>query len=271
MAALPQDGSAVAIPVLLYHSVADQPAVGQEDFTVTLQGFVEHVAAIADVGGTALTITQLGAALRGERPLPPRAVAVTFDDAFADTQAAAERLLEAGIPSTIYVQSSRVGQPDGPSERALRDLDAAGGEIGAHTVSHPYLDSIPLALAAHEITESRRRVEDLLAHSIDSFAYPHGAYDRKVRAAVIEAGFTSAVAVKNALSHSGDDPFAIARWTVMRDTTTARLTQVLEGKGLPLAWANERRRTRAAREVRRLRLLTRQLRLRRGGVADHAG
>ena len=106
---------AAAIPVLLYHSVADTPAVGQEAFTVTPKRFAEHVAAIADAGLTALTVSDLAAAMRGERELPPRSVAVTFDDAFEDTQAAVERLRDAGIPSTVYVQSSgstaRAGRP----------------------------------------------------------------------------------------------------------------------------------------------------------------
>jgi peptidoglycan/xylan/chitin deacetylase (PgdA/CDA1 family) len=260
---------AAAIPVLLYHSVADTPAVGQEDFTVTPKRFAEHVAAIADAGLEALTVTDLAAAMRGERPLPPRCVAVTFDDAFADTEAAVERLHAAGIPSTVYVQSSRIDRPDGPSVRALRDMHAAGAEIGGHTVSHPYLDSIPPARAAGEITESQRVIEQHLGQRLESFAYPHGAYDHRVRAAVIAAGFTSAVAVKNALSHPADDTFAIARWTLMRDTTTAALARVLSGQDLPLAWARERHRTRAAREVRRMQRRLRELRA-PGGPAGHA-
>ena len=55
--------------------------------------------------------------------------------------------------------------------------------------------------------------------SVHSFSYPHGCYDHRVRSAVVEAGFRSAVAVKNALSHDHDDPFAIARWTVTAGTS----------------------------------------------------
>lgn len=249
----PSVGHAVAIPVLLYHSVADEPAVGQEHFTVTPKLFAEHVAAIADAGLTAVTISELAASLRGDRPLAAHTVAVTFDDAFADTQLATERLREAGVPSTIYVQTNRIAQPGGPSVEALRELAAAGAEIGAHTVTHPYLDSIPRALAAREIAESRSILEQHLGRRVETFAYPHGAYDRHVRAAVIAAGHTSAAAVKNAFSHPLDDPFAIARWTVMHDTSPERLALVLKGRGLPLAWTKERRRTRAARRVRRMR------------------
>jgi hypothetical protein len=87
--------------------------------------------------------------------------------------------------------------------------------------------------------------------NIESFAYPHGAYDRRARQAVIQAGYRSAAAVKNAVSHASDDPFAIARWTVTRGTPVSRIAEVLEGDGVPRAWANERLRTRAFRTVRR--------------------
>jgi hypothetical protein len=86
---------------------------------------------------------------------------------------------------------------------------------------------------------------------VHSFAYPHGVYDRRVRQAVITGGYRSAVAVKNAVSHPADDPFAIARWTVTAGTPASRIAQVLEGESVPVAWSHERVRTRAYRMVRR--------------------
>src|SRR5438309_338050 len=80
-----------------------------------------------------------------------------------------------------------------------------------------------------------------------------GERDRRVRAAVIDAGYRSAAAVKNAVSHPYDDPFAIARWTVTGGASAARLAEVLEGEGVPRARERERIRTRAYRSVRRRR------------------
>jgi hypothetical protein len=88
---------------------------------------------------------------------------------------------------------------------------------------------------------------------VRSFAYPHGAYDERTRKAVVDAGYGSAAAVKNAISHADDDPFAIARWTVTAGTPAARIAAVLEGEGVPRAWVRERLRTRAYRGARRRR------------------
>jgi hypothetical protein len=104
-----------------------------------------------------------------------------------------------------------------------------------------------------EVMGSMRWLERGTNRPVYSFAYPHGAYDHQVRAAVICAGYRSAAAVKNAFSHRGDDPFAIARFTVTANTTDQQLAEVLQGKGIPLAWRRERVRTRAHRIARRYR------------------
>jgi peptidoglycan/xylan/chitin deacetylase (PgdA/CDA1 family) len=248
------------IPVLLFHSVSDAPPPGQEArFTVTRDRFREHVGVIAACGATALTIPELAAALRGERALPARAVAITIDDGFDDTVDAVGALREAGLSSTVYVTTGAVGTPAGISAGGLTALIDAGAEVGAHTVSHPRLDEIGPADVAREVRHSREALEQYLGKPVTTFAYPHGAHDRRVRDAVIDAGFTSAVAVKNALSHRRDDPFAIARWTVTCDIDAHALADVLEGRGAPLAWSRERYRTRAYRAARHLRQRLRAL------------
>jgi peptidoglycan/xylan/chitin deacetylase (PgdA/CDA1 family) len=128
-----------------------------------------------------------------------------------------------------------------------------GIEVGAHAVRHRRLDELDDAELADELRGSKAQLEDLTQRSIRSFAYPHGSYDGRVREAVIAAGFRSAAAVKNAVSHPGDDPMALARWTVTAGTPAARIAEVLDGTGVPLAWTHERPRTRAYRAVRRRR------------------
>jgi peptidoglycan/xylan/chitin deacetylase (PgdA/CDA1 family) len=252
--------SIAPIPVLLYHSVADGEAASGDRFAVSPRRFSEHVAAITASGRVPLTISELASALRGERELPERAVAVTFDDGYADTSDAVALLAAHGLTSTLYVTSSRIGARDGIEVAALEAILAAGAEIGAHTVTHPHLDELRIDVAAREIADSRAAVGQALARPVASFAYPHGAHDARVRTAVIDAGFSSAAAVKNALSHSSDDPFAIARVTIVADTATAAVSELLAGRGVPLAWRGERARTRIYRGVRKARRRASELR-----------
>ena len=244
-----------ALPILLYHSVADRPAAGQGCFSVRPAVFKEHVLAIADSGRKALTIRRLAAALRGEEPLPAHAVLITFDDGFADVRSAVELLLSERLAATAFVTSGWLGGDQMLSRAGARELAQLGEdvEIGAHTVSHPRLDELPYGRAAAEISGSKAAIEDCVQLPVASFAYPHGAYDRRVRDAVKAAGFKAAAAVKNAISHADDDRYALARLTIGARTGARDVERLLAGSGAPKAWGRERVRTRGYRSVRRLR------------------
>ena len=240
------------VPVLLYHAVTTDPARGLEQFTVAPRRFAEHLAAVRDSGRVGITVSQFAGCLRRRARLPELPVLVTFDDGYADARDAVEQLAAAGLPSTLYVTTGQLGTAGMLTRRQLQSLDGAT-EVGAHSRTHPRLDELPPSRAGDEVLGSKADLEDLLQRPVRSFAYPHGNHDQAVRQAVVDAGFESAAAVKNAFSHEHDDPFAIARITVTAGTTAARVEELLQGRGAPLAWPGERRRTQAYRTYRRLR------------------
>jgi peptidoglycan/xylan/chitin deacetylase (PgdA/CDA1 family) len=243
------------VPVLLYHGVRDHPIKGLERWTLSRAAFAEHAAAIVDSGRVPLTMSGLAACLRGEAPLPADPVAVTFDDGWDDTLPAVELLAVHGVASTTYVQTGRLGGADWLDAAGVRALDALGDgvEVGAHTVDHQRLDELSGIALEREVAGSKAHLEDVLGHAVAGFAYPHGAHDERSRAAVIAAGYTHAAAVKDALSHPGDDVFAIARWTVHADVSAAQLSEVLEGGAVDVVREGDRARTVAYRAARRLR------------------
>lgn len=243
-----------AIPVLLYHSVAEDPGDGLAAYNATPDEFAKQISALAESGRAVISLRDLGARLKARNLHGERVSAITFDDGFADNLDACRLLAQRGLPATVFVTSSYVGAPGMLNAEQLRELAALPGiDIGAHSVDHPHLDAISASQVEREVTESRRALEDLLGHEVDTFAYPHGAYDAAVRGAVERAGFVAAAAVKNALSHPDDDPFAIARWSIETGVPLETVERVIAGEGAPLAWQNTRLRTRAARRARRLR------------------
>ena len=157
------------VPSLLYHSINDRPAIGQDAFTVTPAAFREHVRAISDAGRTALSIGEFVSALRGERSLPSRAVLVTFDDGFADTRPAIELLLDAGLTASVFVTSGWIGEKAMLTPSGVRKL-ADLVEVGAHSVTHPRLDELNIAQAAAEISRLQ-----------DGAGGPHPSSDRVFR------------------------------------------------------------------------------------------
>ncbi|HWX44914.1 MAG TPA: polysaccharide deacetylase family protein [Solirubrobacteraceae bacterium] len=224
-------------------------------FAVAREQFASHLDAIVASGRIPVTVGEIANGLRMRGPLPEHVVAITFDDGYDDTAAAIELLCEVGLRATVYVTTGQVGA------RSMIGLDQLGlladrpdaVELGAHSVTHPRLDELSVPELEGEVLGSKRQLEQLLGRRVETFSYPHGAYDRRVREAVVAAGFQSAAAVKNALSHRADDPWAIARWTVRSSTGAQQIARVLDGRGAPPAWGHERLRTRGFRAVRRVR------------------
>jgi peptidoglycan/xylan/chitin deacetylase (PgdA/CDA1 family) len=253
------------IPVLLYHSVSNDPPAVIEEFTVTPSEFARQLDLVVESGFTVLKVSTFAEVLRGHAPLPPRPLVITFDDGFADfCDTALPALQERGLCATLYVPTGLLrGRPErvrfpslGDSLlewRQLAEIERSGIEIGAHSHTHPHLDTLSTAAAREEITRSKELLEDELAHEVASFAYPNGYSNPTVRRLVADAGFRSACAVKNAFSSIDDDVFAIARLTVTATTPPARFRAWLEGAGAPDAPARERLQTRLWRGYRRAR------------------
>ena len=249
------------VPILAYHSIGDRPRDGTMRWSVSPGDFEEQMALLAERGRQALTVAQYAGALRGEAALAPDAVVVTFDDGFADLATTALPVLQRyRLVATAFLISAWVGgrAPDaGPvlDWEQVRELRACGLQIGSHGHSHRALDCLPPADAEREVRLSKQVLADGLGAEVLSFAYPYGYNSARLRRVVRAAGYSSACGVKNALSHEGDDLFALARVLVTRDTGAARIARLLEGEGAPLSWRGERLRTRGWRAYRRTRYL----------------
>ncbi|KAF0960129.1 polysaccharide deacetylase family protein [Rhodococcus sp. T7] len=252
------------VPILLYHSVSAEPDGWIAPYSVSPRVFAQHVDLMVASGRTAMTISSLVAALRDPTTLPPRPLAITFDDGFADFAAAAGMLAANGLPSTLYVTTGALRGRRSSQQLCLppasmlywsqvAELSDHDVEIGAHTHTHPQLDTLGKQAADDEIRRSKNLLEDVLAHEVPSFAYPHGFHSARVRDAVKAAGYTSSCAVMNSLSSASDHPFALARLTIQATTTTEQLTRWLAGLDAPVAPYPERWKTKAWRTYRRVR------------------
>jgi peptidoglycan/xylan/chitin deacetylase (PgdA/CDA1 family) len=250
------------IPVLLYHAIGSYLRPGLEEFTTSDDDFDAHVrvfAAYRERGWTPMLVTDLAVALRGMAPMPTRPFAVTFDDGYDDNVGAIDRLAVAGIPSTIYVTASYVDQPGFLTRDEIRALAARDDvEVGAHSVRHRRLDELSRPAIAGELRGCRTFLNAITEGPIQSVAYPHGNHDERVLDEAARAGYLSGAAVKNALSRPGDDPLAIARWTVLARHTAADIEAVMDGRA-PIVGMGEHLSTRVYRHARRARAQSRAL------------
>lgn len=100
----------------------------------------------------------------------------------------------------------------------IRELEKDGlVEIGAHTVWHPVLASLPEVEQTAEIVQSKSDLERIVEQPIRSFAYPYGTladYNRGTVNIVRNAGFECACSNYTGVIHGWTNRFELPRFVV---------------------------------------------------------
>lgn len=87
-------------------------------------------------------------------------------------------------------------------------------EIGAHTVTHPMLATLPAAAQQAEIQQSKTCLEEMLGRPVSSFSYPNGSATEYTWTLVREAGFSCACTSLNDVTWHGSDLFYLPRFWI---------------------------------------------------------
>ncbi|MFG2719256.1 polysaccharide deacetylase family protein [Streptomyces sp. NPDC048416] len=232
------------VPIVMYHAVAHSPAKAAYGLSVAPDAFEDQMDLLAELGHTPVTTAQLAHAWRTAGALPRRPVLITFDDGYEGVHRHALPVLARhGFTATLFVATGWLrGAHDagGALDTMLdwdqvRELAAAGVEIGGHSHSHPQLDQ----LADERLWFETSRCKDILTEELGrrpaSFAYPYGYSNRRVRRTVRSAGFGQALAVGNALAERRQGPYALERVTVRRGTGLDAFERLVAGTGRDIA------------------------------------
>ncbi len=184
--------------ILTYHSIDDSGSV----ISVAEATFRAQVAWLASSGIPVVPLREIAFL-----PEDASAIALTFDDGLESFGRVAQPILaDAGLPATLYVVSSLVGQRSvwsggvgGMPTFDLMDWDQLGAAVesglvamGGHTRTHPRLPCIGTSEAEDEILGCADDIERRLGVRPTSFAYPYGYLDDR---AVELAATTYATAV----------------------------------------------------------------------------
>jgi peptidoglycan/xylan/chitin deacetylase (PgdA/CDA1 family) len=165
--------------------------------------FKAQVELLLDAGFDFVTVAELLERADGSSP-PPGSAALSFDDGLLDNHSVVLPILSSyGIPATMYVTTGLIGKvypwlaPGADArmmgEAELRDLVAAGFEVGSHSVTHPDLALLDRDGCVREMVESRDELERITGQTPRTFAYPFCHYGQAAIEAAREAGFLAAV------------------------------------------------------------------------------
>jgi len=213
------------ISILMYHQVGEfAPMPTHRSTYCHVRRFRAQMAWLHRFRFNVLRMDEVLAALRGERPIPPRAVALTFDDGYENFYEHAYPVLARyGFPAMVYLISGRLGEPaqwfaaDGRDTPALmsaeriRALQRAGIDFGSHGSRHVRLAEVDLETARADIFDSRRELQALLDEEVRHFCYPYGSHNAAVVELVRQAGFASGVSCQRGAATADFDALALPR------------------------------------------------------------
>jgi GT2 family glycosyltransferase/peptidoglycan/xylan/chitin deacetylase (PgdA/CDA1 family) len=218
--------------VLAYHAICDlsgDPVVA--DYGVPPQRFAEHLDLLSRTGRSFVSLASMVRALDGGEPLPPRAILVTFDDAYADLLTTACPILtERGIHAAVFVVAGMIGGTNdwdraaGARELALLDADgiraaaALGIAVGSHGLTHQPLVELGEAELNEELVESADRLAALGLPKPLAFSYPYGRWNAEVVEAVRAAGYAVAFTTRRGVVRR-DVRYALPRVEVLASDT----------------------------------------------------
>jgi len=208
---------------LMYHDVVEGddwdssgfPGPEAATYKVRSEDFNAHVEAIRSAAG----VEGVGLAAEQGGEDGPRVV-LTFDDGGVSASSLiAPALEEPGWRAYFFVTTARIGHPGFLSDSLIRQLEARGHVVGAHTHTHPLrMAACTPEQLSHEWQTSAGILGDILGHAITAASVPGGYYSLKVARAAAACGiqtlFNSEPTTRTRLV---DGCRVIGRYTLRRD------------------------------------------------------
>ena len=237
--------------ILLYHKIGRYPEDAKfPGLYVTEDDFDRQIKYLKNAGYSFLTLSELKKTydyyyadknkkngrfndISDATPInnKKRYAAITFDDGSKSVYSGGFKVMRNnGVNATVFMVSGLAGGfndwdiENGENKdemlnlSELKELAEYGIEIGAHTVTHPHLTKITIEKAFVEISNSKKKLEELLGIKINFFAYPYGDYNDDVKSLVIKAGFEGACITKTGIVKNGADFFALKRVAIRHNT-----------------------------------------------------
>ena len=229
-------GCGNVLPVLMYHSVSDDPERGVRPYyrvCTSPQQLREQMRWLKDNGCRGVTLSAGLAwlnAQHGTQDANPqlRPVVITFDDGFRDFYTHAFPILQPhGFSATMYLPTAFIGDErrSFKSRECLnwaevKELHRAGIEFGSHTTNHPQLLELSWSEVEHEIQDSKFEIEAQLGVPCATFAYPYAFpqtrqdFADRFKDLLMTAGYETCVTTQLGLARPDDDPMQIKRLPV---------------------------------------------------------
>jgi peptidoglycan/xylan/chitin deacetylase (PgdA/CDA1 family) len=236
--------------VLGYHQFTAAGVHSANPYSMSQDVFAGEMKYLQDNGYNVVPLSDVVRFVKGERGLPPNAVAITIDDGYKSAlNYAAPVLKQYGYPWTYFVYPAFITRTEGKGAASWPDLvalTAEGVDVESHSMTHPQLSrhrqmfvetpspnggkpTITYGRTYHELSPqeyddfltnetagSKAILEKELGKKIRYFAYPYGDYNQAVQAKTIAAGYEAIFTVADNPVHITTDVYSIGRYIITK-------------------------------------------------------
>jgi len=168
------------IPIVNYHKIEERSDIG-----ITARrpvDFENDLHILKDQGFQTIGFEDIQAG-----KIPSKPIMITFDDgynSFSDN--AFPLLLKNNMKAVIFIPTDFIGLRNNwdvhigrftyfhMDQKQIEAVSAAGMEIGSHTCSHRYLNSMDVVTLKNELEQSKYILEEIIGKNVLSLSYPFG-------------------------------------------------------------------------------------------------
>ena len=169
--------------ILLYHHVSSSTPAST---SISPEAFKSHMEYL-DAHHTVVSLQDVVSAIQYNTTLPENAVAITFDDGYANILDNAHPILaDLGFPYTVFINPDEIGV--GPKQLTWEQVIAMhndGVVFANHTLDHLHMLNGEQAMGERawlekvwqNVESAEKKIEDKLDISLKYLAYPFGEYN----------------------------------------------------------------------------------------------
>lgn len=217
--------SKTGILILCYHGIGNDSWT----FSVSKETFEKQMKHLKKDGYSFIMMRDVLQYLDGKKEISKPSVVVQFDDGYKDILAVKSFLKKQNIQPTLFLLSDtkKANRKELANNRPflnkkeILSLVKDGWEIGSHTATHSFMNTLSKKQIVEEVTNSKKKLEKYLGLPIDYIAYPKGKYNKAIIKEVKKTGYKLGLSMDDGTIDRDVDRFIIPRIGVDRTHTFA--------------------------------------------------
>lgn len=207
------------VAILCYHSISDAGV----STAITPAAFAAQLSYLKKSGYAFVSLDAILDWLGGKGALPEKAVALTFDDGYADFETAALPILEKyDAPAALFVMGDSAASRGAlANDIPLLSPDALEKVRSSPLVTLGYHSRTHANLA--KLSGDALNAEMASTFSAPYFAYPGGNYSAQAIVLARDLGYRAAFSIKRHLVTQTSDPFLLPRSVITHDMSLRQM------------------------------------------------